>query len=222
MKKLADQYGICIFIVHHTRKERDGQNPFNDVSGTMAISGVGDTNLVLRRDNRFGEEAVLSVTGRDIEERQLKMRFKDTLWEVTEELNAEALRRETIPPFVFRAADLVLEQGNFFGTISALMKAVGEDQLSPSAAGKALVRYYSQVFLPVGIRYESKRSSSMRLIRLTRDDSNDGNDARTQNETLPSRVPENSGCDSRPPLSPSPSLPSFVSWQEVIDKALPY
>lgn len=38
LKKLADDHGICIFVVHHTRKERDSSNIFNPRSVTANFS----------------------------------------------------------------------------------------------------------------------------------------------------------------------------------------
>ena len=62
LKKLADDHGICIFVVHHTRKERDSSNIFNDMTGSTGILGVADTGMILRKDDRFGLVAVLRTT----------------------------------------------------------------------------------------------------------------------------------------------------------------
>ena len=64
LKKIADNHGICIFVVHHTRKERDGGNIFNDMTGSTGIMGVADTGMILRKDDRFGDNATLCITGR--------------------------------------------------------------------------------------------------------------------------------------------------------------
>lgn len=72
LKKLADDHGICIFVVHHTRKERDSSNIFNDMTGSTGILGVADTGMILRKDDRFGDCATLCITGRDVEEKKLK------------------------------------------------------------------------------------------------------------------------------------------------------
>ena len=69
LKKIADNHGICIFVVHHTRKERDGGNIFNDMTGSTGIMGVADTGMILRKDDRFGDNATLCITGRDVEEK---------------------------------------------------------------------------------------------------------------------------------------------------------
>lgn len=81
LKKLADDHGICIFVVHHTRKERDSSNIFNDMTGSTGILGVADTGMILRKDDRFGDCATLCITGRDVEEKKLKMQMCCCLWE---------------------------------------------------------------------------------------------------------------------------------------------
>lgn len=37
--------------------------------------GAADSTLVLRKEDRFGDSAMLSITGRDVEEKNLKMRM---------------------------------------------------------------------------------------------------------------------------------------------------
>ena len=44
LKKLADDHGICIFVVHHTRKERDSSNIFNPRSVTANFSKLLEQN----------------------------------------------------------------------------------------------------------------------------------------------------------------------------------
>ena len=110
LKKIADRHNMCIFVVHHNRKERDSQNIFNDASGSTGLTGVADTCMVLRKEDRFGDQAVLSITGRDVEEQKLKLRMDKNVWEVTEELDAADLRKERVPPFLFRVVDLLMEQ----------------------------------------------------------------------------------------------------------------
>ena len=83
LKKLADDHGICIFVVHHTRKERDSSNIFNDMTGSTGILGVADTGMILRKDDRFGDCATLCITGRDVEEKKLKMQMRGVRWEIT-------------------------------------------------------------------------------------------------------------------------------------------
>jgi hypothetical protein len=63
--------GVSIMLVHHTRKT-DSDDWVDLVSGTYGISGSVDTLMFLKR--RRGEsQAVLSITGRDVEEKQYKL-----------------------------------------------------------------------------------------------------------------------------------------------------
>lgn len=66
LKRIADHYGVAILVVHHTRKA--GSEDFlNEVSGTQGLAGAADAIAVLRRQ-RGAADAVLHVTGRDVEE----------------------------------------------------------------------------------------------------------------------------------------------------------
>ena len=101
LKKLADDHGICIFVVHHTRKERDSSNIFNDMTGSTGILSVADTGMILRKDDRFGDCATLCITGRDVEEKKLKMQMRGVRWEITEALSTDDLRKGTHPGLCF-------------------------------------------------------------------------------------------------------------------------
>lgn len=220
LKKIADDHGICIFVVHHTRKDRDSQNIFNDITGSTAIMGAADSTLVLRKEDRFGEQATLSITGRDVEEKKLKMRMQGVKWEITEELDAADLKKERIPDFLFRVVDYLLEHGKFYGTASELLAAVGNTELKPNIASKYLTRFYNDVFLPLGITYEYRKTASARLICLTANDGNDANDGVPGSEKLASLKAQNDGTVSLPDLS---SQPSSASWEEVsADEDLPW
>jgi len=76
LQTLAFKHNICILIVTHTRKVlKTDSDALETVSGTMGLTGSADAVLVLRR-GRFKATAVLAVMGRDIEERELALRFE--------------------------------------------------------------------------------------------------------------------------------------------------
>ncbi|MCF0225262.1 MAG: AAA family ATPase, partial [Fibrobacter sp.] len=208
LKKIDDRHGMCIFLVHHNRKERDGSNIFNDITGSTGIAGVADTLMVLRKEERFGNSAILSVTGRDIEERQLRLSMQSNVWEVTEELSAADIHREKIPDFLFQVVDYLLKGKTFTGTATELLEAIGNTTLKPNIASKLLTRFYSEVFLPMGIKLESKKTAAARLLMLTLSDDDDGNDGESRNERLASLRMKNDGKESFPKLS---SQSSFAS-----------
>jgi hypothetical protein len=211
LKKLADDHGICIFVVHHTRKERDSGNIFNDMTGSTGLMGVADTGMILRKEERFGDSAALCITGRDVEEKKLKMRMNGVKWEITEELNADDLRRERIPDFVFQVVDFLLEHRQFQGTITQLLVAVGNTELKPNVASKYLTRFYSDVIAPMGITYEYRKTAAARTIHLTLHDDDDGNDGQSGSERLASLRTENDGAALLPDVS---SQASFASQGE--------
>lgn len=220
LKKIADNHGICIFVVHHTRKERDGGNIFNDMTGSTGIMGVADTGMILRKEDRFGDDATLCITGRDVEEKKLKMQMCGVKWEITEELSADDLRKERIPDFVFKVVDFLFEHRKFDGTVTELLAAVGNTELKPNVASKYLTRFYSEVFAPMGITYEYRKTAAARTISLMLNDGADGNDGLSGTERLASLRAKNDGISLLPD---SPSQSSFASWKEVDDdEELPF
>lgn len=212
LKKIADNHGICIFLVHHTRKDRDSNNIFNDMTGSTGIMGVADTVMILRKEERFGDVAALCITGRDVEEKKLKMQMCGVRWEITEELNADDLRRERIPDFVYEVVEFLFEHSKFQGTATELLAAVGNTELKPNIASKYLTRYYSEVFLPMGISYEYRKTAAARLIILELHDGAGGYDDASGSEGLASRQAEDDG---NAPLPLLPSQSSSASRREV-------
>lgn len=70
---LARKHSVCVLVVHHTRKQT-GEDFVDEVSGTFGLSGAADAILVARRSRNTGA-AIVKVTGRDVEERELALAF---------------------------------------------------------------------------------------------------------------------------------------------------
>jgi len=83
LKGLADKYGVCILIVHHTRKMKDVTDVFSNISGTLGITGAADTILVFEKTARNTAETVMHATGRDIDPQEITLELKDGKWGVT-------------------------------------------------------------------------------------------------------------------------------------------
>jgi hypothetical protein len=75
--------GLALVAVHHDRKA-EADDFLDSVSGSHGITGAADTVLVLRR-SRGSADAVLHVTGRDVEEDDYGLRFTAGCWELTGE-----------------------------------------------------------------------------------------------------------------------------------------
>ena len=77
LQELAHELSVAILIVHHNRKAADS-DWLNEISGSQGLAGGADTLITIKRD-RAAADAVLHVTGRDVEEQELALKFdKDT------------------------------------------------------------------------------------------------------------------------------------------------
>ena len=214
LKKIADDHKMCIFLVHHNRKEHDGSNVFNDMTGSTGIAGVADTCMVLRKEDRFGNDAVLSITGRDIEEKRLKLTMRKNVWEVTEALDTYALRRERVPHFLFQIADYLLKEKSFTGTMEDLLVAIGNETTAANVASKFITRHFNEIFAPLGFKMHQKRVADARLMVWQLNDDDDGNDDQRRRETLVSLRQQ---YDDIPSFSQTSSQSSFASWEVLTD-----
>jgi len=73
LQGLAISRGIAIVALYHTRKA-ESADFVETVTGTFGTAAAADTIIVVKR-TRGQADAVLHVTGRDIEERELALRF---------------------------------------------------------------------------------------------------------------------------------------------------
>jgi RecA-family ATPase len=74
LKQLADENGVAIIVVHHTRKAQ-AEDAFDAVSGSTGLTGAADATLVLSR-NASG--TTLYGRGRDLEEFEVALSFDKT------------------------------------------------------------------------------------------------------------------------------------------------
>jgi hypothetical protein len=89
LKRVADHAGAAFLVITHTRK-MSSEDPLDNVSGTNGQTGAADATLVLKRE-RAHRDAVLFMTGRDIEEREIGIRWDPTLtsWTLRGDVEAE-------------------------------------------------------------------------------------------------------------------------------------
>lgn len=82
LQSLAAEYGVTILVVTHKRKA-EAPDLLETVNGSNGLTGCADTTMILRRE-RGKADAFLLVTGRDIDEQDLALRFDRAsgLWSV--------------------------------------------------------------------------------------------------------------------------------------------
>jgi hypothetical protein len=74
LRDLANAHGLAIVVVHHQRK-MEADDPFDTVSGTLGLTGMPDSVLVLRRDPGGSGTMVLHGKGRDLLEIEKAVTF---------------------------------------------------------------------------------------------------------------------------------------------------
>ena len=74
LKKLADDLGISILLVHHLRKQ-GAADPLNKLSGTTGIAGAVDAVLVLEKSDRCQSWAAL-ITAKKLKQLMNKWRYE--------------------------------------------------------------------------------------------------------------------------------------------------
>jgi hypothetical protein len=91
----AGEAGVCVLLIHHTTKKKGNEDPFDDISGSLGITGSMDTSLVLKR-KRDSRSATLHATGRDVDDMELEMEFsEDNFWELLGQKGDATLRSES-------------------------------------------------------------------------------------------------------------------------------
>ena len=175
IKRIADEYSIAIILVHHLRKLKDGDDPFNEVSGSTGIIGAADTNFILKR-KRSDNTATLLVSGRDVEYQELTLQFNDLVWELVERKNSDDIHKAEIPDFLFRVAEFMKNRTEWVGTATELLVDMQETEITPNVVTKYLGQFTCDVLEPDGIEYRTKRTGKSRLIKFIRNDSGDEND----------------------------------------------
>jgi hypothetical protein len=80
LKEIADSLKVAIVVVHHSRKNTgQGEDWTNDIIGSQGIVGAADCVISLQR-KRGNTAGRLVITGRDISDSYIDIRFNDGVW----------------------------------------------------------------------------------------------------------------------------------------------
>lgn len=165
IKKFTDKHGVCVLLVHHTRKQ-NADDKFDMISGTTALLGAADGGFILQKEKRTSNSATLEVSGRDQPDQKLKLiRNTETLlWEL-EEVETE-LWKEPPEPLLERVAEFITEDNREWnGTPTELVETLKMDMKANALSMKLNVNA-GRLFNEYSIIYENKRSHDGRKIRL--------------------------------------------------------
>lgn len=167
LKRIADNHGITILLVHHLRKQGD-RDPVNRLSGTTGISGAVDAVFVLDKKERSQNTALLVCTGRDIAYRELELRFfkERCVWDLVSDsaANPEML----LPPELNAFLEYMKEVKFFSGGNTELADAF--NAFSGSAVEpkrlKQLMNCSKEALRELGLTFRSYRSNGQRLVEV--------------------------------------------------------
>ena len=165
LKTLADSYGICLLLVHHTRKQQS-DDKFDMISGTNGLLGAADGAFLLTKEKRTGNAACLDVSGRDQPDQRLHLfRNEETLaWEL-ERVETE-LWKAPLEPLLEQVSAFLSSAGkDWAGTPTELSALLGVD-MKPNALTRRLNVNAGRLLNEYGIRYESSRNRNERTVKL--------------------------------------------------------
>lgn len=166
LKALADSYGICLLLVHHTRKQQS-DDKFDMISGTNGLLGAADGAFLLQKERRADNAATLDISGRDQQDQRLYLKRDEErlVWEL--ERRETELRQEPPDPVLEAVAALVTaERPEWRGTATELVAALGLDMKPNALAMRLNVRAW-RLSYEYHIHYESARTHAGRSIKLT-------------------------------------------------------
>ena len=168
LKKLADELGISILLVHHLRKQ-GAADPLNKLSGTTGIAGAVDAVLVLEKSDRCQSGAALICTGRDIEYRELELRFlnSECSWELVSDSAEDPAM--LLPPELGDLVEFMRVERHFSGSNTELAERynvhTGRDLTAKKL--KQLMNKWRYELEAQGLVFESRRSNGQRFVEVS-------------------------------------------------------
>lgn len=182
IKEFADGYGVNIFLVHHVRKQGDSRNIFNRFNGTKGIIGAVDTMFLLDKENEYSDKATLCIKGRDLQYKELTIRFTDFKWEVISEKTQEQISQEHTPDIVFTLIDFLKKRKSWKGSATELLEELGDKSVAPNVLTKYVNQYRLSLLLDEGIEYTYRRTHAAgRVLSFEICDGCDGRDGEEDN-----------------------------------------
>ena len=166
LKTFAGKYGICVLLVHHTRKQPAGDS-FEMISGTTGLLGCADGALLMQKEMRTSYTATLDVVGRDQPDQRLYL-IKDPehlSWELDHTENE--LWKQQPDALLNAVAKLVsAESPEWEGSPTELSEILSQD-IAANRLTKHLNVNAGRLLEEQRVKYENKTKHAGRRIRLT-------------------------------------------------------
>ena len=165
LKKIADSHDIPFLVITHTRKTKDKSDRLNEIAGGVGVTAAADTILMICGDRNIDGEKTLYITGRDVQEKEISMKFdnKDCKWKYIgskEELDFKKEKEAYDSSPVVKTVKALVEKngGSWCGTCQELLEhglAITGNPIaeSTSALGRKL-NAFEDLFLKDSIQHK--------------------------------------------------------------------
>lgn len=166
LKRLADESGVCLLLVHHTRKQQ-ADDRFDMISGTNGLLGAADGAFLLQKERRTDSAATLDISGRDQQDQRLYLKRdgERLVWQL-ERAETELWKEPPDPVLEAVAALVTAERPEWAGTATDLAAVLGLDMKANALAMRLNIRA-GRLLYEYHIRYESARTHAGRTVTLS-------------------------------------------------------
>ena len=167
MKQFADKKGVCVLLVHHTRKQLAGDK-FEMISGTNGLLGCADGAFLLQKEKRTDLKATLDIVGRDQPDQRLYLiRDPERLsWQLD---HAETeLWKKPPDPLLDKIAAVITEDAPVWNGSATELVAILQEDIQPNILTRRLNVKAGDLLNEYSIEYAVKRTRNGSFISLAR------------------------------------------------------
>lgn len=170
LKEFSDKYGICLLVVHHTRK-MESDDSFDMISGTNGLLGAADGAFIMQKKKRTANTAIMDIVGRDQQDQELAVDFdrERCVWMLTK-AETELWKVPPDPLLEAIAGLLTVDTPKWSGSPSELLERLPRLEIAANTLTRRLNVSVEQLYNDCNICYESKRTHNGRLTILERID----------------------------------------------------
>ena len=164
LKSFSDKYGICLLVVHHTRK-LESEDSFDMISGTNGLLGAADGAFIMHKKKRTDNEAVMDIVGRDQPDQELTIEFdRDRCVWKFKKAETELWKQPPNPLLEAINVFLTEDRQTWEGTATELVKQLPDIQIQANVLSRRLNTVNSQLLNDYGIFYDNKRGHERKII----------------------------------------------------------
>ena len=167
MKQFAGKTGVCVLLVHHTRKQQAGDK-FEMISGTTGLLGCADGAFLLQKEKRTDLSATLEIVGRDQPDQKLHLTrdAEKLIWQL-DHAKTELWKKPPDPLLGKIAAVITEDNPVWNGSATELVVLLRED-IQPKILTRRLSVKAGELLNEYGIEYAMKRTRNGSSISLAR------------------------------------------------------